>query len=162
MGHEQERDGRLQISDERAASMRKSLAWTIYLSPSRCSGVLFLAPLWTVMRGGFVVNGEFTLRYLAGVFQNPIYAEGLFNSLLLAIGTTTLVTLIALPLAWLEQPLRLSRARRLVSGLILVPMILPPFVGAIGFQQMLGQYGGLNALFGLGSHRLAGPASTGA
>jgi len=30
-------------------------------------------------------------------------------------------------------------------------MILPPFVGAIGFQQMFGAYGMVNALFGLGA-----------
>ncbi|MDZ4199211.1 MAG: iron ABC transporter permease, partial [Kiritimatiellia bacterium] len=35
-------------------------------------------------------------------------------------------------------------------GLLLVPMILPPFVGAIGFQRMLGTTGVLNALLGLG------------
>jgi iron(III) transport system permease protein len=33
---------------------------------------------------------------------------------------------------------------------LLVPMILPPFVGAIGFQQILGQYGVINAAFQLG------------
>ena len=37
-----------------------------------------------------------------------------------------------------------------LTGLLLVPMILPPFVGAIGFQQILGQYGALNVLLGLG------------
>ena len=129
--------------------MRKSLAWTIYLSTFALFGLLFLAPLWTVIRGGFVVNGEFTLRYLLGVFQNPIYSEGLFNSLMLAIGTTTLVTLIAVPLAWLNNRYDFP-GKKLVGGLILVPMILPPFVGAIGFQMVLGQYGGLNALMGWG------------
>ena len=28
----------------------------------------------------------------------------------------------------------------------MVPMILPPFVGALGFQQILGHYGVLNTL----------------
>ncbi len=112
-------------------------------------GALFLAPLWMVIRGGFVVGGEFTLRYLLGVFQNPIYSEGLFNSLMLALGTTTLVTLIAVPLAWLNNRFDFP-GKKLVGGLILVPMILPPFVGAIGFQMVLGQYGGLNAFMGWG------------
>src|SRR3712207_6893677 len=31
-----------------------------------------------------------------------------------------------------------------------IPMILPPFVGAIGFTQMLGQYGVINSFFNLG------------
>ena len=129
--------------------MRKGLAWTIFLFTFALFGGLFLAPLWMVIRGGFVVNGAFTLRYLQGVFQNPIYSEGLFNSLMLALGTTTLVSLIAVPLAWLNNRFDFP-GKKLVGGLILVPMILPPFVGAIGFQMVLGQYGGLNALMGWG------------
>jgi iron(III) transport system permease protein len=129
--------------------MKRSLAWTVFVISFALLGVLFLAPLWMVVRGGFFSSGHFTLRYLTGVFQNPIYAEGLLNSFLIALGTTTLVTLIAVPLAWLgnryDFPLK-----KLVSGLILVPMILPPFVGAIGFQQMLGPYGALNTVLGLG------------
>jgi iron(III) transport system permease protein len=125
------------------------MAWVVLACASVVLGALFLAPLWMVIRGGFLAGGEFTLKYLIGVFQNPIYAEGLLNSLLLALSTTTLVTLIALPLAWLANRYDFP-GRAAVSGLLLVPMILPPFVGAIGFQQVFGPYGGLNALLGLG------------
>ncbi len=129
--------------------MNRIISRVIFAVTSVIFALLFLAPLGTVIQGGFWVNGTFTLRYLGGVFQNPIYSEGLFNSLLLAIGTTTLVTLIAVPLAWLTNKYEFP-GKKWVSGLILVPMILPPFVGAIGFQQILGPYGGLNALLGLG------------
>ena len=36
--------------------------------------------------------------------------------------------------------------KTLVSGLILVPLILPPFVGAIGMRQILGRFGVLTSL----------------
>ena len=129
--------------------MNRAISKIIFAAASVIFALLFLAPLGTVIQGGFWVNGEFTSRYLFGVFQNPIYSEGLFNSLMLAIGTTTLVTLIAVPLAWLTNKYDFP-GKKWVSGLILVPMILPPFVGAIGFQQILGPYGGLNAMLGLG------------
>ena len=58
-------------------------------------------PVLTVVSGGFIVNGHFTTRYLIGVFKNPIYAEGLFNSLRIALGATTLAAALAVPLAWL-------------------------------------------------------------
>lgn len=140
--------------------MRRSTAWIIFGVTLAVFAVCFLLPLGWVLQGGFVVNGKLTLRYLIGVFQNPIYAEGLWNSLKIAAGTTALVTLIALPLAWLGNRFEFT-GKKLVSGLILVPMILPPFVGAIGLQQILGRYGGLNSFFGwdtdwLGLSRYAG------
>lgn len=129
--------------------MNRAFSRFIFLGTSLIFIVLFLAPLGTVVQGGFWVNGKWTFRYLFGVFQNPIYFEGLRNSFLLAIGTTTLVTAISIPLAWLTNRYDFP-GKKWVSALILVPMILPPFVGAIGFQQVLGPYGGLNALLGLG------------
>jgi len=129
--------------------MRRRTAWTVFLVTLAILGVLFLWPMGRVIRGGFFVEGRFTLAYLKGVFQNPIYAEGLVNSLKLGAGTTALALLIALPLAWLSNRYDFA-GKRFLSGLLLVPMILPPFVGAIGFQQILGQYGALNALLGLG------------
>ncbi|NQT92907.1 MAG: iron ABC transporter permease, partial [Lentisphaerae bacterium] len=69
---------------------------------------------------------------------------------MLGLGTTTLSLLVALPLAWLANRYDF-RGKGIVTSLLLVPMILPPFVGAIGFQQILGQYGALNALLGLGA-----------
>lgn len=113
-------------------------------------GVMLLWPVLTVASGGFFVNGRFTLHYLAGVFQNPIYAEGLFNSLRIALGTTALATLLALPLAWLSHNF-VFRGQRAFSALLLVPMVLPPFVGAIGIIQILGPYGALNSLLGCGA-----------
>jgi iron(III) transport system permease protein len=112
-------------------------------------GVLFLTPLAMVVSGGFFDEGRFTLRYLLGVFRNPVYAEGLLNSLRIALGTFTLSSAIALPLAWLTHRYDFA-GKKLLSGLLLVPMILPPFVGAIGFQRILGTHGVLNAVLHLG------------
>jgi len=128
--------------------MRQRSAWLLFLLLLAWFGVLFIWPLSLVVGGGLFDEDGFTLRYMAGVFRNPVYAEGLLNSLRLAVGTTTLATLIGVPLAWLSTRYEF-RGKRLLTALILVPMILPPFVGAIGFQQVLGQYGALNALLGL-------------
>src|SRR5690349_9450983 len=130
--------------------MRRGNAYLIFALTLATFAVLFLYPLGMVIKGGFFdENGHPTARYVAGVFQNPIYAQGLLNSLGIALGTTALVTLIALPLAVLATRYEF-RGKKLLSALILVPMILPPFVGAIGFTQLLGQYGVINAFFNLG------------
>jgi iron(III) transport system permease protein len=105
----------------------------------------FLLPIWETVNGAFrLPGGGFTLAYVAEVFRNPIYLEGLWNSVLMAVLSTALTTLIALPLAFLTDRY-LFPGKNLLSALILVPMILPPFVGAIGIRQILGQEGSLNA-----------------
>jgi len=130
--------------------MRRSSAWIIFFITLGIFAVLLLYPLWSVIGGGFfTLDGAFTFEYLAGVFRNPIYRQGLFNSAMIAVCTTSLVTLIAVPLAWLTNRFDFW-GKSLISGLLLVPMILPPFVGAIGFQQIFGQYGSLNSLMGWG------------
>jgi len=112
-------------------------------------GVLFLTPLVMVVRGGFFDEGRFTFRYLIGVFRNPVYTEGLLNSLRIALGTLALSSAIAVPLAWMSHRYEFT-GKKLLTGLLLVPMILPPFVGAIGFQRLLGTTGVLNAVLHLG------------
>ncbi|NQU10818.1 iron ABC transporter permease, partial [bacterium] len=96
--------------------MRRGTAWLVFWATFLVLGVLFLVPLGTVLSGGFFEGGRFTLRFLVGVFRNPIYAEGLRNSLMIAVGTTTLVTGLALPLAWLTNRYDFP-AKKLMSGL---------------------------------------------
>jgi iron(III) transport system permease protein len=129
--------------------MRRRTAWIIFTVATLLLGTLFLWPLWQVVQGGFRMDGVWTFKYLAGVFKNPVYVEGLWNSARLAAGTTLLATLLALPLAWLSNRFEFP-GKSFLTALLLVPMILPPFVGAIGFQQLLGPYGALNAWLGLG------------
>jgi iron(III) transport system permease protein len=108
-------------------------------------GVFFLYPLFRTVRGGFFdEGGNFTFAFLGEVFRNPIYAEGLWNSFLLALATMALVILISLPLAVLNVRYRFP-GKSLLGALVLVPMILPPFVGAIGFRRFWGQAGMFNS-----------------
>ena len=129
--------------------LRNRTAWLLFCLLSGVFSLVLVWPVLTVVSGGFYVNGRFTAHYLIGVFKNPIYAEGLFNSLRIALGATALATTLAMPLAWLAHTFTF-RGQRLFTALLLVPMVLPPFVGAIGFMQMLGPYGALNALLGCG------------
>jgi iron(III) transport system permease protein len=127
--------------------MRKVRRYILPVTIAVILGVLFVLPIFLVVKGGFYVEGKFTLRYFLGVFRNPIYAEGLLNSFLIAIGTSLLSMTIALPLSWISHKYDFP-GKSIFSGLVLVPMILPPFVGAIGMTQILGRYGALNALLG--------------
>ncbi|MFA7157829.1 MAG: iron ABC transporter permease [Kiritimatiellia bacterium] len=105
----------------------------------------FFWPLIWVLRGAVVFDGRFTFAIVREALLNPVYVEGLLNSAAMASLTTLIVVIIGLPLAAFAAYSTFP-GKNLFSALILVPMILPPFVGAIGIRQILGQYGMLNAV----------------
>src|SRR4051794_12194148 len=87
----------------------------------------------------------FTSTYLLAVFRDPNLRQGLLNSTAIAVCVTMLCGLVSVPLAMLSVRFDFS-GKRLMSGLLLVPLILPPFVGAIGMRQILGRFGVLTAI----------------
>ena len=106
----------------------------------------FLWPLFVVVRGAFWDQGQWTLSFVLEVFRNPLYLEGLNTAFWVAVATTGVAIAVSLPLAALAARYEFP-GKSLFGGLILAPLILPPFVGAIGIRQILGHYGALNALF---------------
>jgi iron(III) transport system permease protein len=90
-------------------------------------------------------SSSFTFAHILMVFEDPRLRSGLLNSLKIAATTTTLTVLIALPLAVLGARYRFP-GKAFFNAAILVPLILPPFVGAIGLKAILGREGALNAL----------------
>ncbi len=131
--------------------MSKTFAWFIYLLTVAFFACFFVWPLCATLGGAFFdADGHFTVAFIGEVFGNRIYLEGFVNSLFLAVGSTVAALVIALPLAVLTDRYEFP-AKKLLNAAILVPMILPPFVGAIGLRQIFGQYGAINsALFHLG------------
>lgn len=126
--------------------MSRSFARIVLTVTTVFLAVFLLWPVLQILKGGFVdADGRFTVACLGELLRNPVYLGGLANSVLLAAATTVLALLIALPLAVVHDRYRYP-GRSLFGSLILVPMILPPFVGAIGIKQIFGQYGALNAL----------------
>jgi iron(III) transport system permease protein len=126
--------------------MSKPVAWIVWTVTALLLGCFFIWPIAaTVNRAFFDADGKFTFAYVAEIFANHNYREGLLNSFSLACCTTLVTLTIALPLSYLSDRFDFF-GKKALSALLLVPMILPPFVGAIGLKQMLGQYGALNAL----------------
>ncbi len=90
-------------------------------------------------------DGSVTFAYILEVFDNPIYLEGLQNAFTLALCTTILSLLMAVPLAFINDRFAFP-GKKVFGAMALLPIMLPPFVGAIGIQQILGQYGVLNVV----------------
>ena len=126
--------------------MSKTFARIVFGFTAAFFGVFFLWPISQILKGGFLnADGHLTLSYLTALLADPTYRDGLINSFLIACATTTLALLIALPLAFISDRF-VFPGKGLLGSLVLIPMILPPFVGAIGIRQIFGQYGALNAM----------------
>ena len=114
-------------------------------------GLFLVYPIGLTVRGAFYDNPArgtgFSLRHVSLIFTDPALVRGLINAFLVAMATTTLSLVISLPLAVASAKYRYP-FKGVFNALILVPLILPPFVGAIGMQMLLGRHGSLNTLLG--------------
>jgi len=108
--------------------------------------LLLLWPLAEGVRGAFVSgNGQLTFAYVATVFRNPIYLEGLRNALAIAVFSTAIAGVFGIGAALLLHRYQFP-GRRLLAALVPLPLVVPPFVGAVGMKYLLGRAGALNAL----------------
>ena len=127
---------------------RRACQYILLLFVLALFGVLLLWPVWRVLRVslfGIAPAEAFTFAYIANVFIDPGFREGLINSGIIAVGTTLMCMAISIPLAVLSVRYDF-RGKQILSGLLLVPLILPPFVGAIGMRQIIGRMGALTGL----------------
>ncbi len=130
--------------------MKRGTAILISVIVTVLFAVFFVYPAGMVVKQAFEgtrANGDhfLTLDFVAAVFRNPIYREGLWNAFALGIASTAATLAIALPLAMIGH--RYDFVGKPALGvLVLAPLILPPFVGAVGVKQMLGVNGALNSL----------------
>ena len=126
--------------------MSRTTARMVFVVTAAFFAVFFLWPILQIIRGGFIdANGRVTFAFLGALLSDPTYVVGLRNSFLLACAGTTLALMIAVPLAYVSDRF-LYPLKGILNSAVLIPMILPPFVGAIGIKQIFGQYGAVNAL----------------
>lgn len=88
---------------------------------------------------------RYTLVFFRQMVANPILRTCIVNSFNIGAAVTLLTTLLSVPLAFFMVRYRF-RGRSLVEALLLVPMVLPPFVGAIGMRQFFARFGSVNLL----------------
>jgi iron(III) transport system permease protein len=124
--------------------------WLLALLLYAFFGVFLLWPIVQIVRTGFMRrDGSFTLAYVSLIVHDPVLLRGLWNAAWVAVVVTALTLVLSLPLAILGVRYEFP-GRTLLGGLLLVPLVLPPFVGAIGIRLVLGRYGPLTRLLGVG------------
>ncbi len=90
-------------------------------------------------------KGRFSLGFFKLMITNPLQRESIINSIVLGFVVTLATTILSLPLAYCLVRCDFP-GRSLLQGLILVPMVMPPFVGAIGMRQLFSRMGSVNLI----------------
>ena len=106
-------------------------------------GIFLILPMSRVMIKAFYNGESFTLDYFRLLFDNHLMTEAIINSCWVALATTIVCTIVALPLAVIGSKFEFP-GKGFLMGLLLVPMVMPPFVGAIGFQRFFARHGAIN------------------
>jgi len=130
-----------------AAQKRRAEDLVVQIGKAGGSAELAYERQWTTFYFrqalGFTIEESGSFPYFRLVPLSPTLMESLGNSLLLAALTTVATTILCLPLAYWFTRFRFP-GQSLLAALLLLPLILPPFVGAIGLQRLLDRFGTLN------------------
>ena len=90
-------------------------------------------------------DGGVTLSHFGAFFGISLMQESFGNSLIVALASVFFASVIALPLAYLTIRFKF-RGALLIQTLGVLPLIMPPFVGAVAMQLIFGRSGSLNLL----------------
>ncbi|MEW6200976.1 MAG: iron ABC transporter permease [bacterium] len=119
------------------------LAATLLIIVSYFAIFLFY-PLAFALVKSVIVRGHFSLSFFYFLIQNPIMGEAILNSLLIGVWVTLLSTIIGYLSAVFMTRFSFY-GKTALGALLMAPMVLPPFVGAIGIKQVFGRFGMINS-----------------
>ena len=111
--------------------MRRLIQYVLLVSLVGFLAVFLLLPIGTVVEAGC------DRMLFVEVFRNAVYRQGLLNSFYIALVTTGMVFLLSVGLAVIYDRYDFP-GKQWCNLLMMLPMVLPPFVGALGFRQILG------------------------
>jgi iron(III) transport system permease protein len=110
--------------------------------------LLFLAiPVLKVIFVAFQdpFTGAFTLINFVDFFNTSLFQESFFNSFYVSAMSVLVASIISIPLAYFTTRFNFGGAL-LIQTLGIVPLIMPPFVGAVAMQLLFGPNGSVNLL----------------
>jgi iron(III) transport system permease protein len=90
-------------------------------------------------------SSNFTLIHFANFFRRPLFREALWNTLWSGFLVVLFSAALSLPLAFLLARYDF-RGKVLLQTAATLPLVIPPFVGAVALQLILGRSGMVNLL----------------
>ncbi len=122
--------------------------WFVYGIVFLLLMIFLVIPVLLVFYTAFVTEtGAPTLGHFMNFFGQAIFKESFMNSLIVAFASVIFASLIAIPLAYFTVRFEF-RGAILIQTLGVLPLIMPPFVGAVAMQLIFGKNGSVNILLG--------------
>lgn len=90
-------------------------------------------------------TGAFTLVNFSDFFRNSLFRESFINSFYVSAMSVVVASIISIPLAYFTTRFNFGGAV-LIQTLGVIPLIMPPFVGAVAMQLLFGANGSVNLL----------------
>ena len=96
-------------------------------------------PSLVLVYNSFLANGELSLANYAGLFAEASTYRVLRNSLVVSLAGTAGATGLGVLLAWIVARTDIP-FRSFWRSVLVVPYLIPPFIGAIAWVYLLGPY----------------------
>ncbi|WP_299428350.1 iron ABC transporter permease [uncultured Shimia sp.] len=108
---------------------------------------LLIIPVLQVIYVAFLDpnTGALTLQNFVDFFRTSLFRESFWNSFYVSAMSVVFATVIALPLAYITTRFNFAGSV-VIQSLGFIPLIMPPFVGAVAMQLIFGRNGTLNLL----------------
>ncbi len=108
---------------------------------------LLIVPVLQVVYVAFLDpnSGALTLNNFKDFFGSSLFRESFWNSFYVSAMSVIFATMIALPLAYITTRFNFSGSV-IIQSLGFIPLIMPPFVGAVAMQLIFGRNGTVNLL----------------
>lgn len=107
--------------------------------------IFILYPLIRVLYVAFTEGDHLSLSHFVNFFERALFKESFLNSLTAGLMAVIFGSLISLPLAFFTIKYDF-KGRMLIQTLGVLPLVLPPYVGAVALQLVLGRSGVVNLL----------------
>jgi len=120
-------------------------AFVIFIGLMSFFAVFLFYPMAYVFANALIVSGNPSFIFFQIMFSDRFLREALLNSFLIGLLTTIFTALLSLPLAYLLVRFDFP-GKGIFQALLLVPLVMPPFVGAIGMKQIFARFGSVNLL----------------
>ncbi len=139
-----------QVSTTRKSLLKKIREdWGLYAAATVIAVFLIGFLILPVIKVIFVAfqdqDGGFTLVNFVDFFSSALFRESFYNSFYVAFMSVIVASVFALPLAYFTSRFQF-KGTVLIQTLGFVPLIMPPFIGAVAMQLLFGENGTMNLL----------------